>query len=53
MAEQRSPKRLLFLINDARFFVTHILPLARAAVGAGYDTHVALPFQGGGAGYGG
>ncbi len=46
MAEQYGPKRLLFLINDARFFVTHILPLARAAVAAGYDTHVALPFQG-------
>jgi glycosyltransferase involved in cell wall biosynthesis len=46
MAELRSPKRLLFLINDARFFVTHILPLARAAVAGGYDTHVALPFQG-------
>ncbi|MSP43447.1 MAG: glycosyltransferase family 1 protein [Alphaproteobacteria bacterium] len=46
MAERRGPMRLLFLINDARFFVTHILPLARAAVTAGYDTHVALPFEG-------
>ncbi len=46
MTEHRSATRLLFLINDARFFVTHILPLARAAVAAGYDTHVALPFQG-------
>jgi glycosyltransferase involved in cell wall biosynthesis len=46
MTERRGPRRLLFLINDARFFVTHILPLARAAVAAGYDTHVALPFQG-------
>jgi glycosyltransferase involved in cell wall biosynthesis len=46
MDEPCSPKRLLFLINDARFFVTHILPLARAAVAAGFDTHVALPFQG-------
>ncbi len=46
MPEQRSATRLLFLINDARFFVTHILPLARAAVAAGFDTHVAAPFQG-------
>lgn len=46
MAEQSGPRRLLFLINDARFFVTHILPLAQAAVKAGYDTHVGLPFQG-------
>lgn len=46
MPERGNTKRLLFLINDARFFVTHILPLARAAVTAGYDTHVALPFQG-------
>ena len=46
MTERGGATRLLFLINDARFFVTHILPLARAAVAAGYDTHVALPFQG-------
>jgi len=46
MTEQRRPQRLLFLINDAQFFVTHILPLARAAVAAGYDVHVALPFRG-------
>jgi glycosyltransferase involved in cell wall biosynthesis len=45
MTERPTPKRLLFLINDAWFFVTHILPLARAAVAAGYDTHAALPFQ--------
>ena len=46
MADQSGPRRLLFLVNDARFFVTHILPLAQATVRAGYDTHVALPFQG-------
>ncbi|CAM9092670.1 unnamed protein product [Phaeothamnion confervicola] len=45
-AEPVAAKRLLFLINDARFFVTHILPLARAAIAAGYDTHIALPFHG-------
>ncbi len=46
MTEQRRPQRVLFLINDAQFFVTHILPLARAAVAAGFDVHVALPFRG-------
>ncbi|MEO8607725.1 MAG: glycosyltransferase family 4 protein [Chloroflexota bacterium] len=33
--------RLLYLVNIPRFFVTHRLPLARAARDAGYDVHVA------------
>lgn len=33
--------RLLYLVNIPRFFVTHRLPLARAARAAGYDVHVA------------
>ncbi len=36
--------RLLFLVNDAHYFVTHRAPLAKAAVEAGYDVHVAVPF---------
>lgn len=44
MTDRRAARRLLFLINDATFFVTHRLPLAAAAVKAGYDVHVALPF---------
>ncbi len=44
MANQAAARRLLFLVNDASFFVTHRLPLARAAILAGYDAHVALPF---------
>ncbi len=36
--------RLLFLVNDAHYFVTHRAPLAKAAVGAGYEVHVAVPF---------
>jgi glycosyltransferase involved in cell wall biosynthesis len=32
---------LLYLVNIPRFFVTHRLPLARAARAAGYDVHVA------------
>jgi glycosyltransferase involved in cell wall biosynthesis len=33
--------RLLYLVNIPRFFVTHRLPLAKAARAAGYDVHVA------------
>ena len=35
--------RLLYVLNDASFFVTHRLVLAVAAREAGYDVHVALP----------
>ena len=35
--------RLLFVLNDAPFFVSHRLPLAVAAVRAGYDVHLAAP----------
>ena len=38
-----SGPRLLFVVNQARFFVTHRLPLAVAAAQAGYDVHVAVP----------
>ncbi len=38
-------RRLLFLVADAPFFVTHRLSLARAARAAGYDVHVAVPFE--------
>jgi glycosyltransferase involved in cell wall biosynthesis len=37
------PKRILYANNDARFFLSHRLPLARAAANAGYDIHVAAP----------
>jgi glycosyltransferase involved in cell wall biosynthesis len=42
---QRSgaPKRILFVGAEAAFFVTHRLPLARAAHAAGYDVHIATP----------
>ena len=33
--------RLLFLITDDRYFVSHRLPMARAARDAGFDVHVA------------
>ena len=37
--------RLLFLMNEALFFTTHRLPVAQAAQQAGYDVHVAAPFE--------
>lgn len=35
--------RLLFLVNDAAFFLSHRLPLALAARAAGMDVHIATP----------
>ncbi len=40
-----SGPRLLFLVNEALFFTTHRLPVAMAAQAAGYDVHVAAPYQ--------
>ncbi len=39
------PKRLLFLLNDAPFFVTHRLTVALAARAVGFEVHVAVPFE--------
>jgi glycosyltransferase involved in cell wall biosynthesis len=36
-------KRLLFIGNEARYFLTHRLPVGKAALQAGYDVHVAAP----------
>lgn len=36
-------ERLLFVVNDAAFFLSHRLPIALAARAAGYDVHVATP----------
>lgn len=36
-----SAPRLLFLVTDDRYFVSHRLPMARAARQGGYDVHVA------------
>jgi glycosyltransferase involved in cell wall biosynthesis len=36
-----TPKRLLLIVNDAGFFVSHRLALALAARDAGFDVHVA------------
>lgn len=36
-------KRLLFIINEISFFLTHRLPLAKAAKESGFEVHVAAP----------
>jgi glycosyltransferase involved in cell wall biosynthesis len=36
-------RRLLIVVNDAAFFLSHRLPIALAARVAGYDVHVATP----------
>lgn len=35
--------KLLFVVNDAAYFLSHRLPLAIAARNAGFDVHVATP----------
>lgn len=37
------PGRLLFVVNDASFFISHRLPIAIAAREQGFDVHVATP----------
>jgi hypothetical protein len=39
----RHRPRLLFIVNTAHFFISHRLPLAVAALKAGFDVHVAAP----------
>lgn len=36
-------RRLLFVVNDAAFFLSHRLPVALAAQKEGYEVHVATP----------
>ena len=36
-------KKILFVVNDAPFFLSHRLPLALAARAVGYEVHVATP----------
>ena len=37
------PPRMLFVINEGYFFVSHRLALAKAAKAAGWDVHIAAP----------
>jgi glycosyltransferase involved in cell wall biosynthesis len=39
-AEFARPERILFIVNVAWFFLSHRLPLARAARAAGFDVHL-------------
>jgi len=39
--------RLLMVLNDAPFFITHRLPVALAARDAGFEVHVAAPYDAG------
>lgn len=43
MTESVKQKKLLFVVNDAGFFLSHRLPLACAAKVVGYDVYVAMP----------
>ncbi len=45
MTKAPNKGRLLFLLNDAPFFVTHRLSVAVAAQQAGWEVHVAVPFE--------
>jgi glycosyltransferase involved in cell wall biosynthesis len=38
-----APGRLLLVINDLAFLISHRLPIAQAALDAGYDVHIAAP----------
>lgn len=42
-APRKSQARLLFVVNDAAFFVSHRLPIAAHAIKNGYEVHVATP----------
>ena len=39
-----APKRILFVVNAPKFFLSHRLPIAQAAKAEGYDVHVASAF---------
>jgi len=38
-------RRLLFLLNEALFFTTHRMPIGEAMLAAGFEVHVAAPFE--------
>lgn len=38
-------RRLLFLLNEALFFTTHRMPVGEAMLEAGFDVHVAAPYE--------
>jgi glycosyltransferase involved in cell wall biosynthesis len=46
MSHSAPAPRLLLVVNDHDFFVSHRLPIARAAADAGFDVHVAADHVG-------
>src|SRR5207253_8939450 len=44
-----APPRLLFVVTEDWFFLSHRLPMARAAQAAGFEVHVATNVADGGA----
>lgn len=36
-------KKILYVVNDADFFLSHRLPIAKAAQASGYEVHIATP----------
>jgi len=38
-------KKILFIVNQAKYFISHRLVIAREAQKKGYDVHVAVPFK--------
>lgn len=44
MTDARSPAIILYLVSEDRAFVSHRLPMARAARSAGFEVHVATHF---------
>ena len=42
--QANQPRRILFLMNEALFFVSHRLPLGIAARELGYEVHIAAPY---------
>ena len=34
-------KKILFVVNDAAFFISHRLPIAKTLINAGYEVHLA------------
>lgn len=43
MSAVQKRRRLLFVVNESHFFLSHRLPVAQAASAAGFEVHVAAP----------
>ncbi len=43
---KKKSKKIIYVVNDADFFLSHRLPIARESQAKGYEIHVATPNQG-------